>query len=128
MITSWEYGTDFYGRIRTPAKVFLSNFIKVEDFKNSKYKEIIEGSLENIEYKVRGYQMQLQDINRTIRKENKKYKNKLDNKDISQEQYVRKFKELIEDKHKREIVWIEKIAEQQSEWNKISTKHANILK
>ena len=72
--------------------------------------------------------MQLQDINRTIRKENKKYKNKLDNKDISQEQYVRKFKELIEDKHKREIVWIEKIAEQQSEWNKISTKHANILK
>ena len=128
MISSWQTGEDFYGRERSPMKVFLSTFIKTEDFPNSKYKEIIENSLENIKYKVDGYQTALSDINTTLRKELEKYSEKLEKKTITQEQWDKKQEELMKRMQERQLPYIEKIAEQQEEWNKISTKYANILK
>ncbi len=128
MQTAWSYGTDFYGRDKSPMQTILSNFIKIQDFKGTKYAEVIENDLNNIEYTITGYETKLKDIEKTLAKEDEKYQKLLEDKKITPEQYQTKAKELEITYNQRSLPVIEKIAEQQDKMNQIVTKYANILK
>lgn len=128
MVSAWKYGTDFYGRDKSPAQQFMSYFIKIQDFKNPKYKEEVEKNLMNIEFNVTNYEGRLKDIDRTIEKEFEKLDEKMEKGSISAEQYANKEKELIMLQQERSLPFIEKIAEEQEKFNKLTMKYADILK
>ena len=120
MISALKNGTDSYGRDKKPIDIILNQIIKIEQFKDSDYKEEIINRTKNIQFNIDNLTKESSEITRSIDKQIQRYDDLLKDKRITDKQYKNKIESLEATEQKRMANIIDKLAKEQEKMNKLN--------
>lgn len=127
LISSINYGEDYYGRIKSPARILIDKFVKSEEINKSFYKNILDKEINSIDREISKLEAMSKDTYSIMKKEIKKIDNLLEDGSINQKQYDNRYDYLIKKRDERNASILDKIAIQQEKLNKINEKYEYIL-
>jgi len=117
------YGGDFYGRTKEPWQVLASTFVKIQGFPRSQYEKVLTDQIKDFVFQAKTLSQQSMDMDRIYLKARNKQEIKLENKEITQQQFLNWVSTENEILLERKAANAEKQAKLQERYNEFYNKY-----